>query len=117
MVLIFYLNKWEVLYFAQLYFFGGMCVFYLFTGFYEWLDMYIKLVGIINIVFLYFTAFRVKDNGALGVAVFFSLAFSVIIIEEMPFVIRIIMFSYIGFIIFFSLGYFKPFNQEVMKNE
>ena len=37
LILIFYINKWEVLYFAPLYFFGGMCVFYLFTGFYEFL--------------------------------------------------------------------------------
>ena len=53
-----------------------------------------------------------KDNGALGIAIFFTLAFSTQFIHE-ALLSRIIIISYVAFIVIFSLGLFRPFKQEV----
>ena len=116
LTLVFYINRREALYYLSFYFYGGMCVFYLLTGFDGWLDIYIKVVGVISIVFLYFTSIKVRDDGGLGLAIFFTLSFSVILIEILL-IKRILVFSYVVFIVFFSLGYFKPFKQEVKSND
>ncbi|MCK4287408.1 MAG: hypothetical protein KAX18_14455, partial [Candidatus Lokiarchaeota archaeon] len=82
LTLIFYINRWEVLHFSAIFFFAGMFFLYLFTGFYAWLEDYTTIAGAASIIFLYFTAIRMKDNGALGIAVFFTLAFSTQFIQE-----------------------------------
>ena len=112
LTLICYINRWEALYFSAIFFYGGMTIFYLFIGYDEGLAYYTNIIGAIDILFLYFTGLRVKDNGALGLAIFFSLAFSTIFLED-PLVSRIIILIYTAFIVYFSLGFFKPLKQEV----
>ncbi len=112
LTLIFYINRWEVLHFSAIFFFAGMFFLYLFTGFYAWLEDYTTIAGAASIIFLYFTAIRMKDNGALGIAVFFTLAFSTQFIQE-ALLSRIIIISYVAFIVIFSLGLFRIFKQEV----
>ena len=112
LTLIFYINRWEVLHFSAIFFFIGMFFLYLFTGFYAWLEDYTTIAGAASIIFLYFTAIRMKDNGALGIAVFFTLAFSTQFIQE-ALLSRIIIISYVAFIVIFSLGLFRIFKQEV----
>jgi len=117
LTLIFYINRVEFLYYTPIFFFTGMYIFYLLTGFDSWLEDYTTLGGVASIVFLFFTAIRVKDNGALGIAIFFTLAFSTQFTDD-ALVSRIVIISYVVFIIFFSLGLFKPFKQGVLsKNE
>ena len=116
LTLIFYANRVEFMYYTPLFFFTGMYIFYLLTGFDSWLDEYITIGGAASIIFLFFTAFRVKDNGALGVAIFFTLAFSTQFIID-GIISRIVVISYVVFIIFFSLGLFKPFKQEVLSKD
>jgi len=116
LTLIFYINRLEFLYYTPLFFFTGMYIFYLFTGFDSWLEDYTTIGGVASIVFLFFTAFRVKDNGALGIAVFFTLAFSTQFIDDVL-ISRIVIISYVVFIIFFSLGLFKPFKQGVVSKD
>jgi hypothetical protein len=82
LTLIFYINRVEFLYYAPIFFFTGMYIFYLFTGFDSWLEDYTTYGGVASIIFLFFTAFRVKDNGALGIAIFFALAFSTKFIDD-----------------------------------
>jgi len=114
--LIFYINRVEFMYYTPTFFFIGMYIFYLLTGFDGWLEDYTTLGGAASIIFLFFTAIRVKDNGALGIAIFFTLAFSTQFSED-ALVSRIIIISYVVFIIFFSLGLFKPFKQGVVSKD
>jgi len=116
LTLIFYINRLEFLYYTPIFFFTGMYIFYLFTGFDSWLEDYTTIGGAASIIFLFFTAFRVKDNGALGIAIFFTLAFSTQFIDDVL-ISRIVIISYVVFIIFFSLGLFKPFKQGVVSKD
>ncbi|MFX0175151.1 MAG: hypothetical protein ACFE85_02855 [Candidatus Hodarchaeota archaeon] len=111
--LVFYANKWEPLYLVSLFLFGGMVIFYYLTGFDAWIEMYILIAGICSLGFMYFTTFRVKDNGAFGMAIFFTLAFSTLIIE-VSFINQIVILSYNIFVLIFALGFFKPFKEEVI---
>jgi len=116
LTLIFYINRVEFLYYTPIFFFIGMYVFYALTGFNGWIEDYIIIGGAASVLFMFFTGIRVKDNGALGLAIFFALAFSTQF-THVPLVSRIVIISYVVFIIFFSLGLFKPFKQEVLSNE
>ena len=105
-------NRWDFLQFTALFFYGGMVILYMFTGFDALLEPYIYFAGGGSIIFLYFTAFRVKDNGALAMAIFFTLAFGTVILD----IALLTGFSVIIYnvvILIFSLGWFKPFKQEV----
>ena len=104
-------NRWDFLQFTSLFFFGGMILLYAFTGFDAFLEPYIYFAGGGSIIFLYFTAFRVKDNGALAMAIFFTLAFGTVILD----VALITGFSVVIYnvvILVYSLGWFKPFKQH-----
>jgi hypothetical protein len=116
LTLIFYINRVEFLYYTPIFFFTGMYVFYGLTGFDGWIQDYITLGGLASVLFMFFTAFRVKDNGALGIAIFFALAFSTQFSEDVL-ISRIVIISYVAFIIFFSLGLFKPFKQGVVSKD
>lgn len=113
LTLITYANRFEILYYTSIFFYGGMTIFYIFTGFDFWLMPYIYFAGACSIIFLYLTAFRVKDNGALGLAIFFTIAFGTVLIEDVL-ITRFAVIAYDIFIIIFALGYFKPFKPEVL---
>ena len=107
-------NRWDFLHYTSLFFFGGMVLLYLFTGFESFLTPYIYFAGGTSIVFLYFTGFRVKDNGALALAIFFTVAFGSAIFENaMATSISVIIYDI--FVLVFSFGLFKPFKQEVIQ--
>ena len=114
--MVFYAYRWESLYYFMGFIYGGMFIFYLLTGYDAWLETYITLGGALGIVFLYFTAFRVKDNGALGLAIFFTIAFATLAIDfgsevVNHWVTQISIIVYSVFILIFSLGLFKPFKE------
>jgi hypothetical protein len=106
-------NRWEFLYYTSLFIFGGMILLYIFTGFEALLTPYIYFAGGASIVFLYLTGFRVKDNGALALAIFFTIAFGTVIFDN-PMITPFGVIIYDIFILVFSLGLFKPFKKEVM---
>ena len=106
-------NRWDFLQFTSLFFYGGMILLYVFTGFDAMLEPYIYIAGGGSIVFLYFTAFRVKDNGALAMAIFFTLAFLPVVLD-MALLTGVSAILYNVVILIFSLGWFKPFKQEVI---
>ena len=114
--MVFYASRWESLYYFMGFIYGGMFIFYLLTGYDAWLETYITLGGLLGIIFLYFTAFRVKDNGALGLAIFFTIAFATLSIDfgvdvVNHWVTQISILVYSVFILIFSLGLFKPFKE------
>ncbi|MHA2338341.1 MAG: hypothetical protein ACXACX_13625 [Candidatus Hodarchaeales archaeon] len=112
--LVFYINRWEAFYFVSLFIFGGMVIFYYLTGFSGWIEWYIQIAAIFSLAFIYLTSFQVKDNGAFGLAIFFTLAFSTLVIE-ISIINQIIILGYNVFILIFSLGLFKPFKDEVVQ--
>lgn len=116
LTMVFFAYRWESLYYSAIFFYGGMIVLFFFTSFDAWLEMYITIIGAIGVVFLYVTGFRVKDNGALGLAIFFTISFMTVAIdfgtpELNHWVTQISIMVYSVFILIFSLGYFKVFKE------
>lgn len=111
LMMIVYANQKETLYYTPIFIFSGMVIFYLLTGFQEWLMIYIYTGSVLGLLFLYITGFRLKDNGSLGIAIMFSLAFSTIFLQN-TLLASIISFGYIIFAIVFALGYFEPFKEQ-----
>jgi hypothetical protein len=114
--MIFYAYRLEKAYYSGFFFYGGMVIFYLLTGYDAWLENYIIIAGILGVVFLYFTGIRVKDNGALGLAIFFTIAFVTIAIDFgndflNHWITQISIITYNVFILVFSLGYFRVFKE------
>ena len=106
-------NRWDFLQYTSHFFYIGMILLYAFTGFDAFLEPYIYFAGGTSIVFLYLTAFRVKDNGALALAIFFTLAFGTVFFDVALITgFGVILYNIV--ILVFSLGWFKPFKQEVV---
>ncbi|MHA1106106.1 MAG: hypothetical protein ACTSPN_10370 [Promethearchaeota archaeon] len=112
LTLAFYANRWEAFYYLTIFIFGGMIIFYYLTGFDAWVENYIIMTGVGSLIFMYLTGFRLKDNGALGIAIFFTLSFSTLLVES-SMINQIVIITYDIFILIFSLGYFKPFKEVV----
>jgi DNA modification methylase len=58
----------------------------------------------------------IKDNGAIGLSVFYTLAFASIIIETLV-IPQILNLGYIVFGVIFTLGFFKPFKEGNKEEE
>lgn len=108
--LVIYANQWEILYYSQWFFYGGMLVLYFLNGSTALFPIYIIISGIIGVIFLFYTGLKIKDNGSLGLGIFFMLQFITIIFEYGLFtdILNIISFT---FVLIFGLGYFKPFKE------
>ncbi|TXT58437.1 MAG: membrane protein of unknown function [Promethearchaeota archaeon] len=116
LTLVFYGNGWESLYYTPILILFGMLAFHLFTGYSDWLRPYIYGAAFISLLFLYFTAFRIRDNGSLGLAIMFTLAISVLILPSLlgssiPYLGTILNLASNSFGLFFATGYFKPFKK------
>ena len=110
-----YANGLEAFYYSSTFLYGGMFIFYLLTGFDGWLMAYIYVAGAISIVFLYLTGIKFKDNGSLGLAIFFTFVFVTKAIGFNENLIGVFfVMVYLVFILYFSLGHFKPYKDEVV---
>jgi hypothetical protein len=114
LTLVAFANRWEMLYFFPFFFYGGMLIFFILTSFDLLLMPYIYMAGALSIMFLYITGFRIKDNGALALAIFFTLAFGTVALDAIPFITCMAVILYDIFILIFVLGFFKPFKEEVL---
>lgn len=103
-------NQSKELYLAPFYFYSGIIIFWMLSGYDAWLYPYIIAGGLFTIIFLYLTGVRLKDNGSFGLAIFYTLAFLTFALQGTV-ISQIITIGYSIFILLFSLGYFKPFNQ------
>jgi hypothetical protein len=108
--IVFYANRLESLYFSSGFIYAGIFITYLFTGFTGFILPYIFIGGTISVTFLYFTGFRLKDNGSLGLAIFASLIFPTLISEK-TIVGQLMSIAYPIFGIILAIGYFKPFKE------
>ena len=111
-----YANKWESLYFISFFIYAGMFIVFLLTEIAIFLIPYVFAGGVIAVVFLFATAFRLKDNSSLGLAIFATLIFPTLFsfAEETP-VGQIFSLTYPIFGILFALGYFKLFKADVVE--
>ena len=109
--MVFYANQWESLYYLPFFFFGALIILFIFTGFYAFLMFYIYLTCVISLAFMYYTSFRLKDNGALGIGIFFTIAFMTLFTADVPPLGNILTLIFCGFGLIFALGYFHPFKQ------
>jgi hypothetical protein len=107
-ILVTYSNRWESLYFAPAFAYAGLLILIVSTGLTGLHQPYIEYGALIGLGFMYLTAFRIKDNSALGIAIFFTLAFSTIVLE-IPLIPALINLGYLVFGLIFTLGYFRVF--------
>jgi hypothetical protein len=105
-----YVNKWMILKVLPVILYAIVVVISLFFE-PPFLFLYSMLFGyLIVLVFLLYTGFKLKDNGALGLAVFFLLTTVVGVTESyLKFILGIISYS---FGIYFALGYFNIFKKK-----
>ena len=115
LVMMTYTNRWESLYYVPFFIFAGMFIVFLLTEIAIFLIPYVFAGGVIAIVFLIATAFRLKDNSSLGLAIFATLIFPTLMIAENTIVIQIFSLTYPIFGILFALGYFKLFKKKVVE--
>jgi len=112
-----YTNRWESLYYVPFFIFVGMFIVFLLTEIAIFLLPYVFTGGVMAVVFLFATAFRLKDNSSLGLAIFATLVFPTLIAEK-TIVGQILSLTYPIFGLIFALGYFKLFKaKEVEENE
>lgn len=114
--LVAYANRWESFYYTPIFIFVGMIIFYFLTGYENLYLPYIYISISIGVVFLYMTAFRLKDNGSLGLAILFSLIFATLFLGNSIFYL-IVTYCYLLFTLIFGLGYFRIFKEETKQNE
>ncbi|MHA1916398.1 MAG: hypothetical protein ACW986_18160 [Promethearchaeota archaeon] len=108
--IVFYANRLESLYFSSAFIYAGMFITFLLTGYTGFILPYIFIGGVISVTFLYFTGFRLKDNGSLGLAIFASLIFPTLISEK-TIVGQLMSIAYPIFGLILAIGYFKPFKE------
>ena len=112
-----YTNRWESLYYISFFIFAGMFIVFLLTEIAIFLLPYIFAGGVISVVFLYATGFKLRDNGSLGLAIFATLLFPTLVAEK-TIVGQFLTLAYPIFGIIFALGYFKLFKEKgVEQNE
>jgi len=109
-----YINRWESLYYISFFIFAGMFIVFLSTEISIFLLPYVFTGGVIAVVFLFATGFRLKDNSSLGLAIFATLVFPTLIAEK-TIVGQMLSLVYPIFGLIFALGYFKLFKVGVVE--
>lgn len=109
-----YINRWESLYYISFFIFVGMFIVFLVTQTVIFLLPYVFAGGVIAVVFLFATGFKLKDNSSLGLAIFATLVFPTLIAEK-TIVGQILSLVYPIFGLIFALGYFKLFKVGVVE--
>ncbi len=106
-----YTNRWESLYYISFFIFAGMFIVFLLTEIAIFLLPYVFAGGVISVLFLFATGFKLKDNSSLGLAIFATLIFPTLIAEK-TIVGQILSLVYPIFGLIFALGYFKLFKEK-----
>ncbi|MBN2153852.1 MAG: hypothetical protein JW839_20510 [Candidatus Lokiarchaeota archaeon] len=119
---VFYIFGIEQLQFAPAYTMAAIIIYYFVSGGHsEIFPFYIYIGGIAALILLYIASIRLKDNYALGLAMFYSFLFLGIVLnlvgveDESIMVVATSLISY-GFGIYYATGLFKPFNLRLRKN-
>ena len=110
-----YANRWESFYYVPFFIFAGMFIVFLLTEIATFLIPYIFAGGVISVVFLFATGFKLRDNSSLGLAIFATLIFPTLMVAEKTIVGQILSLAYPIFGIIFALGYFKLFKADVVE--
>lgn len=114
--LITYANRWKKLYYPPLIIFGVILVFCLITRYYILYTLYINITALFGLAFFYITGFRLKDNGTLGLGIFFTLCYLALAFEVENITLNILsQFFNLAIFIFgliFVLGYFRAFGES-----
>jgi hypothetical protein len=109
-----YIYRLKPFYFTSLFIFFGLFFLYLYAGTSLILMPFVYVCGTIALIFLFYTGISLKDNGALGLAIFFLLNFIALFIPEEGILelinhsLNIFVFSYA---LYFALGFFTPYKE------
>lgn len=114
LVLAAYLNQVKSFYYTSLFIFFGLFLLFLYTGTSLILMPYIVVSGILGVLLQLYSGFKLRDNGALGIGIFFIIAFITTITQRIVNPIigitdAILDLLYLAFGLVLALGYFTPF--------
>lgn len=105
-----YANNWKVFKIVPVIYYAILIALVLILNFTLLYIPSMLISYLLVIVFLIYTAIKLKDNGALGLTIFFLLTMFVGMTESyLKFILGIISY---GFGIYFSLGYFHPLKKK-----
>ncbi|MFX0101278.1 MAG: hypothetical protein ACFFCS_17020 [Candidatus Hodarchaeota archaeon] len=117
--LTFYMLEWKPLKFTGAYFFIGMVTYFLITGIDFMYFWYIVIGGVIGVTSMIVVGSKLRDNGAIGLGIFYLIAFIGVVVGMVPEIsyigsVRIpqlIFITEFAFGICFSFGLFKPYKE------
>ena len=105
-----YLNRRDEFLLFSVFFQIGAIIIYYTTGYIQFEDYFVYIFGVVALLSLYETGFRVKDNNGLGFAMFYTLQFTVMFgLGTIGTIISITGYIF-GF--FLATGLFRPFGKE-----
>lgn len=105
MMFVFYINEWDVVLFLPVYIYIGGIIFYIATGIGWFFETYLIFGGLFTLIMVYEAGFRVRDDDALGLGVYYSFEFAAFLL---PSVLMIQIVTPL-FGIIYAVGLFKPF--------
>ncbi|MHA1673145.1 MAG: hypothetical protein ACTSYI_05910 [Promethearchaeota archaeon] len=105
-----YLNRRDEFLLFSVFFQIGTIIIYYTTGYIQFEEYFVYIFGVVALLSLYETGFRVKDNNGLGFAIFYTMQFSVIFELGMIGTIISITAYIFGFLL--AIGLFRPFGKE-----
>ncbi|MBD3195158.1 MAG: hypothetical protein GF317_08895 [Candidatus Lokiarchaeota archaeon] len=109
-----YINQLKRFYFTSLFIFFGLFILFLYTGTSLIFLPYLYICGILALISQFYTGYKYRDNGAMGIAIFFAIAFITILLPEegiIGLIDALMNLAYLTFGLIFALGYFRPYGQ------
>ncbi|MHA1682908.1 MAG: hypothetical protein ACTSUE_18360 [Promethearchaeota archaeon] len=116
--LVFYLHGWDRVLYMPLYLYGGIIMYFLWTGHDELFPFYVYGGGILSLIMLFNASIKMRENNAFGLAIFYFISFISLFLQIVPDVDKtylplIIPFITYGFGVIYAFGLFKPFKENV----
>jgi len=110
-----YANRWETLYYVPLLLYAGIIFSFILNDlssiYFILNQIYIYGAGVLGVIFFYITGIRLRDNGSLGLGIFFTLSYASLIVGEN--IIGDVFTFLIGvFGLIFALGFFNPYKKS-----
>ncbi len=111
LVVVVYVNQWKMLFYLPFIAFLVIIIFYFVSSIGMIFFYYVLVAALVGLIFLYITGLKLRDNDALGLAVFFTLGLIALIFAN-NLIGLFFNLIYPLFGIYFALGYFTLFKMK-----
>jgi hypothetical protein len=114
LILVFYLFNFERLFYTPAYAAAAILLYFLLTGHSELFQYYVYIGAISALLFIFIAGIHLRDNYALGLAVFYTIDFIQVVLLAVglngnSIAVIVAEFSIYAFGIFYATGAFRPF--------